>query len=122
MEPAKKLLARFYRNTQGNELVREWLKSLTPTERQVIGKDMQKVEFGWPLGLPVCRPLGDGLWEVRSDLPSRRTARVIFCIVAGQMILLHGFIKKTPQTPRRDLNIARVRKAETTQAREETQP
>jgi len=122
MEPAKKLLARFYRNTQGNEPVHEWLKSLTPTERQVIGKDIQKVEFGWPLGLPVCRPLGDGLWEVRSDLPARRTARVIFCIVAGQMILLHGFIKKTPQTPRRDLNIARVRKAETTQAREETQP
>ena len=122
MEPAKKLLARFYRNTQGNEPVREWLKSLTPTERQVIGKDIQKVEFGWPLGLPVCRPLGDGLWEVRSDLPSRRTARVIFCIVAGQMILLHDFIKKTPQTPRGDLNIARVRKAETTQAREETQP
>jgi phage-related protein len=88
MELTKKLPARFYRNTQGNEPVREWLKSLTPAERRVIGKDMQKVEFGWPLGLPVCRPLRDGLWEVRSDLPSRRTARVIFCIVAGQMILL----------------------------------
>jgi len=50
MEPTKKLLARFYRNIHGNEPVREWLKSLTPTERQVIGKDMQKVEFGWPLG------------------------------------------------------------------------
>ena len=98
------------------------MKSLTPAERQVIGKDMQKVEFGWPLGLPVCRPLGDGLWEVRSDLPSRRTARVIFCIVAGQMILLHGFIKKTQQTPKRDLDIARVRKVETEQAGEETQP
>jgi phage-related protein len=113
MEPTKKLPARFYRNTPGNEPVREWLKSLTSAERQVIGKDMQKVEFGWPLGLPVCRPLGDGLWEVRSDLPSRRTARVI---------LLHGFIKKTPQTPKRDLDIARARKAETEQAGEETQP
>ena len=81
-----------------------------------------EVEFGWPLGLPVCRPLGAGLWEVRSDLPSRRTARVIFCIVAGQMILLHDFIKKTPQTPKRDLDIARVRKAETEQSGgEETQ-
>ena len=122
MEPTKKLPARFYRNIHGNEPVREWLKSLTPAERQVIGKDMQKVEFGWPLGLPVCRPLGDGLWEVRSDLPSRRTARVIFCIVAGQMILLHGFIKKTQQTPKRDLDIARVRKVETEQAGEEIQP
>ena len=102
--------------------VREWLKSLTPAERQTIGKDIQKVEFGWPLGLPVCRSLGNGLWEVRSDLPSRRTARVIFCIVAGQMILLHGFIKKTPQTPKRDLDLARGRKAETEQSGEETQP
>jgi phage-related protein len=93
MEPTKKLPARFYRTTQGDEPVREWLKGLIPAERQVIGKDMQKVEFGWPLG--------NGLWEVRSDLPSRRTARVIFCIVAGQMILLHGFIKKIPQTPKR---------------------
>ena len=122
MEPTKKLPARFYRTTQGNEPVREWLKSLTPAERQVIGKDMQKVEFGWPLGLPVCRSLGNGLWEVRSDLPSRRTARVIFGIIAGQMILLHGFIKKTPQTPRRDLNLAQVRKAEVEQSGEETQP
>jgi len=122
MEPTKKLPARFYRTTHGNEPVRKWLQSLTSVERRVIGKDVQKVEFGWPLGLPVCRPLGDGLWEVRSDLPSRRTARVIFCIVAGQMILLHGFIKKTSQTPRRDLHIARVRQAETVQFREETQP
>jgi hypothetical protein len=58
MEPTKKLPARFYRHTHGNEPVREWLKSLTPAERRVIGKDIQKVEFGWPLGLPVCRPSG----------------------------------------------------------------
>jgi hypothetical protein len=58
MEPTKKLPARFYRTTQGNEPIREWLKSLTPAERQVIGKDMQKVEFGWPArvaGLSVTR-------------------------------------------------------------------
>ncbi len=121
MELSKKLPARFYRNTTGNEPVREWLKSLAATERRVIGKDVQKVECGWPLGLPGCRPLGGGLWEVRSDLPSRRTARVIFCIVASQMILLHGFIKKTQQTPRRDRDIARQRKVETEQHTEETE-
>ena len=122
MESAKKLPARFYRNTNGNEPVREWLISLAPAERRVIGKNIQKVEFGWPLGLPVCRSLGGGLWEVRSDLPSRRTARVIFCIVAGQMLLLHGFVKKTQRTPQRDLDIARRRQVETTQSEEETQP
>jgi phage-related protein len=108
MEPVKKLPARFYRNTNGNEPVREWLQRLTPEERRAIGKDMQKVEFGWPLGLPVCRSLGGGLWEVRSTLPSRR---------AEQMILLHGFIKKTQQTPKRDLDIAQQRQAEIEQPR-----
>ena len=122
MPPIKKLPARFYRRANGNEPVREWLKRLTQSERQVIGKDIQKVEFGWPLGLPVCRSLGEGLWEVRSDLPSQRIARVLFCIVDGQMILLHGFIKKTQKTPKRDLDLARERKTETEQRPEEAEP
>ena len=113
MTSLKKLPARFYRQVNGHEPVREWLKRLALAERQVIGKDIQKVEFGWPLGLPVCRPLGGGLWEVRSDLPSQRIARVIFCIVEGEMILLHGFIKKSQKTPKRDLDLARERKAAT---------
>lgn len=108
----KKLPARFYRNANDREPVREWLKRLTQSERQIIGKDIQKVEFGWPLGLPVCRALGQGLWEVRSELPSQRIARVLFCIAEGQMILLHGFVKKTQRTPRRDLELARARKME----------
>jgi phage-related protein len=78
MEPGKKLPARFYRTAHGHEPVRTWLQRLTRDERQIIGKDIQKVEFGWPVGLPVCRPLGQGLWEIRSALPSRRTARVLF--------------------------------------------
>jgi phage-related protein len=63
--------------------------------------------------LPVCRPLGGGLWEVRSELPSQRIARVIFCIVDGQMILLHGFIKKSQKTPKRELDLARERQSAT---------
>lgn len=122
MEPIKKLPARFYRNVYEHEPVREWLKRLTPEERRVIGKDIQKIEFGWPLGLPVCRPLGNGLWEVRSDLPSRRTARVLFCIVDGQMLLLHGFIKRTQQTPKRDLDLARTRTSEVERHAEDTEP
>jgi phage-related protein len=113
MTAIKKLPARFYRQANGNEPVREWLKRLTLEERQVIGKDIQKVEFGWPIGLPVCRPLGGGLWEVRSELPSQRIARVIFCIVDGQMILLHGFIKKSQKTPKRELDLARERQSAT---------
>lgn len=75
-------------------------------------RDIQKVEFGWPLGMPYCRPLGHGLWEVRSDLTSGRIARVIFCIVGSEMILLHGFEKKTQSTPQPDIALARKRMKE----------
>ena len=69
------------------------------------------VEFGWPLGMPVCRPLGEGVYEVRTDLPQSRIARVLFYIDRkGRMVLLHGFIKKTPRTPNRELAIARRNK------------
>jgi len=81
-------------------------------DRRVIGKDIQKVEFGWPIGMPYCRPLGHGLWEVRSDLSGGRIARVLFCIVRGEMVLLHGFEKKSQKTPARDIELALKRKRE----------
>ena len=81
-------------------------------DRRVVGKDIQKVEFGWPIGMPYCRPLGHGLWEVRSDLTDGTIARVMFCIVAGEMVLLHGFIKKTQKTPAKEIDLALKRKRE----------
>jgi phage-related protein len=80
--------------------------------RKVLGYEIGLVEFGWPVGMPVCRPLGSGLWEVRSSLLGNRIARVIFCITDGRMVLLHGFIKKTRKTPKADLDLARNRKNE----------
>ncbi len=79
---------------------------LTQEDRKLIGRDIQKVEFGWPLGMPYCRNLGSGLWEVRSDLTDGKIGRVIFSIAGGRMALLHGFIKKTQKTPRHDLQVA----------------
>lgn len=108
----KILPARFYRNSSGKEPVRDWLKELDREERLVIGADIKTVEFGWPIGMPTCKPLGKGLYEVRSNLPSNRIARVLFCIYDGGMVLLHGFIKKTEKTPKQDLEIARDRKSE----------
>jgi phage-related protein len=94
--------------------VREWLLELTDADRRTIGKDIQKVEFGWPIGRPHCAPLSHGLWEVRSDLDRNMIARVIFCIDGGQMILLHGFIKKTQKVAQSDIELARKRKREVT--------
>lgn len=71
-----------------------------------------RVQFRWPIGMPLCRSLGNGLWEVRSDLPSNRIARVLFCIAGERILVLHGFIKKTQKTPDAELALALKRKWE----------
>lgn len=92
--------------------VRDWILALDPEDRREIGKDIQKAEFGWPLGMPYCRSLGRGLWEVRSNISSGRIARTLFCILGGEMVLLHGFVKKTQKTPTQDIELALRRKKE----------
>ena len=108
----KRLPAVFYALPSGQEPVRAWLKELEPEDRKVIGEDIKDVEFSWPIGMPLCRALGKGLWEVRSDLPRGRIARVLFCTHEGCMVLLHGFIKKTRKTPAADMDLALKRKKE----------
>lgn len=110
MSKTKKVPARFFEATNGREPVREWLRSLTSDERRIIGADIQTVEFGFPIGMPTCGAMGKGLYEVRSDLPDKKIARVLFCIHDGYMVLLHGFIKKTQKTPQKDLDLAIRRK------------
>ncbi len=105
----KRVPAFFYQSGSGAEPVRDWLKNLDEDDPKVIGEDLATVEFGWPVGMPLCRSLGYGLWEVRSSLPSKREARVIFAVVEERMVLLHGFIKKTQKTPKGDLETARKR-------------
>jgi len=106
------LPAFFYALPSGREPVREWLKSLSAEDRKIVGEDIKDVEFAWPIGMPLCRPLSRGLWEVRSSLTHRRIARVLFCEHEGKMILLHAFIKKTQKTPATDLELAIKRKKE----------
>lgn len=109
----KRIEAIFFQTSAGGEPVREWLKSLSPIEdRKQIGVDIKAVEFGWPIGMSVCRPMGDGLYEVRSNLSQNKIGRVLFYIDAkGRMVLLHGFIKKTQKTPTADLDLAQKNKA-----------
>lgn len=112
MVEIKKLPAAFYCTASGKEPVREWLKALDDTDRRIVGQDIATAEFGWPIGMPVCRSLGNGLWEIRSDIGHGRITRVIFCVEGEKMVLLHGFIKKTQKTPKTDLDLALKRKKE----------
>jgi len=86
--------------------VREWLKNLNADERKIIGEDIKEVEFSWPIGMPLVRSVGRELWEVRSTLPQGRIARVLFCVTGEQMVLLHGFIKKSQKIPNREIDLA----------------
>jgi phage-related protein len=104
----KKIEVVFFQTAAGHSPVREWLLELAREDRRQIGEDIKAVEFGWPVGLPVCRPLGGGLYEVRSDLKDR-IARVMFLIDGGDMVLVHGFIKKTQATPKSEMELARKR-------------
>ncbi|WP_245285233.1 type II toxin-antitoxin system RelE/ParE family toxin [Bradyrhizobium sp. WSM3983] len=102
----------FYRTRGGAEVVRDWLRSLDDADRQAVGLDLMRVQYRWPVGMPLCRALGDGLWEVRTSLPSSRIARVLFSVQQGRILVLHGFIKKTQKTPADDLALARRRNRE----------
>lgn len=103
---------RFYRTAAGNEPVRDWLKELSKEDKKAIGDDVKTVQLGWPLGMPLVRKLENGLWEVRVDLDGGRIARVLFTVEGSEMVLVHGFIKKSKKTPKTDLDTARTRMKE----------
>ena len=111
MNDLKRLPARFFESNTGRAPVREWLISLSPEDRKIIGDDIRTAEFGWPVGMPLCRSMKGhkGLWEIRSNLSNGRIARVFFCVYESAMVLLHGFIKKTQKTSDKELNIASKR-------------
>ena len=105
-QPLPEIPVRFYRSASGREPVVEWLRTLDKEDRRVIGIDLMRVQFGWPIGMPRVRSLKDGLWEVRSNLASQRTARLLLCFHQETLVVLHGFIKKSQKTAPADLALA----------------
>src|SRR6202167_4702633 len=106
---------RFYRTEAGKEPAREWLRTLDEGDRRAIGLDLMRVQFGWPIGMPLVRSLKDRLWELRSPLPGQKTARLILCFHQKTLVVLHGFIKKTQKTPAEEIELAKRRMKEVMQ-------
>lgn len=102
----------FYQTERGNQPVRDWLIGLEVENRREIGLDLQRVQYRWPVGMPLVRPMGKGLFEVRTPLLDGTTARIFFCFHGGEIYALHGFIKKAQATPASELDIARKRQKE----------
>lgn len=104
----KKIIVSFFQYENGTQPVRDWLLSeLTVEERKSVGGDIRTVELEWPVGPPLVKKVGK-VWEVRTQL-QRGWARVFFIIEDGQMILLHGIIKKSKEIPTDDLDIIKTR-------------
>jgi phage-related protein len=111
-ERPRKIAVVFYRTPAGSEVVRNWLHGLDQADRNAIGQDLMRVQYRWPVGMPLCRAMGDGLWELRSDLAGNRIARMLFSVQQSRILVLHAFIKKTRKTPADDLSLARRRSRE----------
>ena len=108
MERSEPLQVTFYITLTGREPVREWLRSLHKNEKKKIGEDVKTVQFGWPIGMPVVEKLDRDLWEVRTKLRDK-ISRLIFTVYENQIVLLHGFIKKSQKIPAEDLELAQRR-------------
>jgi phage-related protein len=98
----------FFQLDSGREPVREWLKDLARDDRKTIGEDIKILQFGWPIGMPLARKMGNDLWELRSTLSSG-IARTFFTIFQNKIVLLHGFVKKSQKTPTNELATAKRR-------------
>ena len=108
MSDPDKLAAFFYCSASGSEPVRDWLKELAASERKVIGEHIAYVQYKWPIGKPRVDHLRGPVWEIRTSL-GNRIARTLFAVEGRTVILLHGFIKKTQQTRKDDIDLAEKR-------------
>jgi phage-related protein len=100
---------KFWSTVTGREPVRDFLKELPQADRLKIGTDLRRLQYGWPIGMPLVRNLGSGIWELRTSLASKREVRLLFACGDSMLVLLHGFIKKTQKTPLQELELAQAR-------------
>jgi phage-related protein len=95
-----------YYNASVQETIGDWPTGISACYVRIVE---QMVVSGPNLGLPYTRPFGDGLFEIRAR-GEEGIGRAFFCASVGQrIVILHGFIKKTQQTPQKELKLARKR-------------
>jgi len=98
----------FFRLDSGREPFRDWLRSMDKDAKRSIGEDIKTLQFGWPVGMPLARKMAPDLWELRSSIDVG-IARNFFTVYEGQIVLLHGFVKKSQKTPANELATAKRR-------------
>ena len=95
----------FYNQTVQNEIL-DWPDGIQASFTRIAE---QMTAHGPNLGMPYTRAMKEGLFEIRAK-GREGIGRAFFCTLIGRrIVILHGFIKKTEQTPTRELKIARQR-------------
>ncbi len=102
----------YYSDPKGAEPVREFLTQLEKVNSLLWKATLaaiQKIKQQSNQRMPLSKPLGNGLFEIRVRA-NMVISRVLYCFRPGrEIILLHGFIKKTEKTPPEDIKIAMAR-------------
>ena len=65
-------------------------------------------ELGYKLREPYSKHLEDGIFELRAQSGNNISRVLYFFYVGEQIILTHGFIKKTQKTPREEIDKAKA--------------
>jgi phage-related protein len=100
---------RFFKTENGNEPVRDWIKGHAKAEWKLIGEDIKTAQWSEEWKAPLVKYLGDGLYEIRTNL-FYTIARVLFFTDGNEMVLVHGFTKKSRQIPKAEHDLALKRK------------
>ncbi len=100
-----------YKKENGKEPITEFLISLSEKHRAKVIWEIELLrEFGTDLKEPHIKAVTGkeykGLWELRIKFAGDISRILYFMPVKDNFILLHGFIKKTEKTPKRELDSA----------------
>ncbi len=99
---------RFWRTANGNDIVADIIRALPLEDRKIVGRDLMRLQIGFPMGPPLCKPIDPPIWELRSSLPSKREMRLLYWFDSStqQIVVVHAFIKMTRTTPKADIALA----------------
>jgi phage-related protein len=106
----------FFKTQNGKEPVRVWVNGFKKQQREAISTDMLFVVTHFP-NVPkkgmICKLSGyEDIWEIRIRLTNKTQIRILFLVHDSNIVFLHGFIKKSKKTPKKELDLANRRKRE----------
>lgn len=96
-----------YRKEDGTEPAMEYINGLNDKLQAKTFRTLSLLmEYGKSLPMPHSRPLGNGIFELRTKQGNDITRILYFFYIGDIAILTNGFTKKTQKTPRKEIEKA----------------